>query len=567
MRPRNQCRSATAVGLTALLFALGTVPDAVAADGEKAQAARKSTRDPNISETTWVDHDRRPIRRPPDWEPSYWGSQLHEGVFQPLSHAFDIPDKLFWGARKMGARTRREAVNVNAFDEAPNSSWFTNRNHLRPVPVAEMRDGPDKPFAPAKPWKIKHRKKRGFSAGFQIEDANKKKWLVKLDPRGYPQLSSGADVVSRTLMHAAGYNVPHNEPVRFTRGDVTIDPDLIRGTKGERFTEADLDTVLAQGAVFADGSYSAYASLFLPGHALGAPSMERRRPGDTNDWYLHRNRRELRGLYVLVAWIGDWDSKDHQWLDMFTETRDSLGYVKHYLLDVGSSLGAGAKGPKGLRSGYEYSFDLGWTARRLVTFGLVREPWRRARQETGIPSVGNFESEVFKPEDFKSRLPHPAFRLMTDRDGYWGAKIVASFSNAQIAAAVDAAKYEDPRAREFLVRNLIIRRDKIARYWFSRMAPLDFFWMQDGGLRFHDLAVEVGLESARSYVVEIEPTGGGTPSKRLSLNSPELPLHSVGTNASRLSLTISVAGNKAKPAHVELTRKGNGWVVTQVRHG
>jgi hypothetical protein len=402
--------------------------------------------------------------------------------------------------------------------------------------------------------------------GFQIEDAKGKKWLVKLDPRGYPQLGSGADMVSRTLMHAAGYNVPHNSPVRFRRTELTIDPDLVKGTKGEHFTEADLDSVLAQGAVFGDGSYSAYASLFLSGHVLGAPSMDRRRPGDANDWYFHPNRRELRGLYVLVSWIGDWDSKDHQWLDMFVETRDSLGYVKHYLLDVGSSLGAGARGPKGHRSGYEYSLDLGWSARRLVTLGFVTEPWRRAKQETGIPSVGNFEAETFKPEDFKSRLPHPGFRAMTDRDAYWGAKIVASFSDAQIAAAVDAAKYEDPRAREYLVRSLIARRDKIAKHWFGRVAPLDFFRVQGGGLRFHDLAVDIGLENARSYVVEIESEGGG-PGKRFSFTKTELPLQDLGANASRLFLAISVEGNKAKPAHVELTRKDNGWVVTRVRHG
>ena len=128
---------------------------------------------------------------------------------------------------------RREAVNVNAFDEVPNSAWFTNRNHVRAVPVAELRQGPDSVFLPAKPWTIKHAKQGGWTSGFQIKDADGKKWLVKLDPRGYPQLSSGADMVARTLLHAAGYNVPHNEPVRFRRGDVTIDPDLLRGAEGE----------------------------------------------------------------------------------------------------------------------------------------------------------------------------------------------------------------------------------------------------------------------------------------------------------------------------------------------
>jgi hypothetical protein len=155
---------------------------------------------------------------------------------------------------------------------------------------------------------------------------------------------------------------------------------------------------------------------------------------------------------------------------------------------------------------------------------------------------------------------------MTDRDAYWGAKIVASFSDAQIAAAVDAAKYEDPRAREYLVRSLIARRDKIARHWFGRVAPLDFFRIQDGGLRFQDLAVDIGLENARSYVVEIE-SERGAPSKRFTFTKPGLPLENLGANESRLYLSISVDGSKAKAAHVELTRKDNGWVVTRVRHG
>ena len=521
-----------------------------------------------IADSTWVDHDRRPIRRPPDWEPSFWGRRVHQGLVEPLVHVFDVPDKLLWVARALGAHTQREAVNVNAFDEAPNSSWFTNRNHMRAVPAAELRQGPDPVFLPAKPWTITHAKLGGWTPGFQIKDADGKKWLVKLDTRGYPQLSSGADMVARTLLHAAGYNVPHNEPVRFQRGDVTIDADLLRGAKGERFTGADLDSTLAQGATFPDGSYTASASLFISGHVLGSPSMNRRRPGDSNDWYAHTNRRELRGLFALCSWINDWDTEDHQFLDAFVEARDSLGHVEHYILDAGSSFGAAAVGPKQLWEGYENAVDLGWTARRFVTLGFVEEPWRRARQETRIPSIGNYESEVYRPQDFKQLVQQPAFREMTNRDGYWGAKIVASFSDAQIAAAVDAAHYQDPRARDYLVRNLIVRRDKIARHWFGRVAPLDFFSVQGGALRFRDLAVDIGLVGARAYEVEVGAAGGRAPGgEHIHLSSAELPLGYLGNSASHLSLEISIAGNGARPAHVELTRKGSRWNVTRVRHG
>src|SRR5712671_6148000 len=170
-----------------------------------------------VADTTWVDHDQRPIRQPPDWEPDFYGRQFREVAVDPLAHAFDIPDKLLLVAKPLGVDRRREAANVNAFDEVPNSSWFTNRNHFRAVPVAELEQGPDSTTLPERPWTIKHAKHGGASAGFQIKDAAGRKWLVKLDERGFLQLSSGADMIARTLLHAAGYGVPHNEPVRFAR--------------------------------------------------------------------------------------------------------------------------------------------------------------------------------------------------------------------------------------------------------------------------------------------------------------------------------------------------------------
>ena len=541
-------------------------------------------------DSTWVDHDGQAIPRPPDWEPDFWGHQYREVVVEPLSHALDIPDKFLLVPRAFGARTRREAVNVNAFDEASNSSWFTNRNHLRAVPVAELRDGPDSTLLPSKPWTIKHRKQGGMGPGFQIEDAAGRKWLVKLDWVGFPQLSSGADMVARTLLHAAGYNVPHNEPVHFVRGDLRIDQKLEQGSGKDRFTSASLDSVLAKGAVLADGSYSATASLYLTGHVLGSPSVRRLRPGDSNDWYQHRNRRELRGLYVVSSWIGYWDTKDANFLDVFVpEPTRGRGHVEHYILDAGSSLGATADGEKPLADGYEGVFDYGWIARRLVTLGFVVEPWRRARQDTGIPSAGRFESDVFDPGKFVPEEPQAAFREMTDRDAYWGAKIVASFSDAQIGAAVDAARFEDPRAREFLVRNLIQRRDKIARYWFGRVAPLDFFEVAGHALRFHDLAVDLGLASARSYQVVVEArgqsgregegsnvaylasradgTGGSARAlSRLRLDDPVLPLDAISRSSGAASVEISIRGDRAKPTRVELTKRGGRWIVSRVRH-
>jgi len=556
---------------SALLLAASTAGLGSPKDHPARNGLTPAARDTSVSrpdDRTWVDHDGRPIPQPPDWDPDFLGHVFREAVVEPLSHAFDVPDKMLLAARALGAHTQREALNVNAFDEVPNSTWFTNRNHFRAVSVADLRMGPDSTTLPSKPWTVTHTKHGGATPGFQIKDADGRKWLVKLEPRGYPQLCTGADMVARTLLHAAGYNVPHNEPVRFLRGDLTVSEDLARGAKGELLTDADLDSMLAGSAVFPDGEHSAIASLFLTGHVLGSPSSFRLRPGDRNDWYRHPNRRELRGLYVISSWLGFWDTKDADFLDTFVATGDSLGHVVHYLLDPGSSFGADALGPKRPQDGFESFFDLGWMARRLVTLGFVTEPWRRARQDTGIPSIGRFESAVFDPGAFVPGVSDLAYHEMTEGDDYWGAKIVASFSDAQIGAAVDAAHYEDPRAREFLVRALIARRDKIARYWFARVAPLDFFSVEDGTLRFHDLAVDIGIASPRGYEAEIESKGASRPAPdRLRLTVPELPLRALGATASRVSIELSISGSGAKPVRIQLARKGLDWTVARVRHG
>lgn len=556
--------------LVAMLLTTFAFP-AAASDSTTARIPDGMTVSDNqeISDSTWVDHDDRPIQQPPDWEPNFWGHQFRDGLIEPLSHAFDIPDLILGGADLIGADSDREAVNVNAHDEVPNSSWFTNRNHMRAVPLGDIRQGPGAPGLPTKPWIITKAKQSGRTLGFQIKDADGGRWLVKLDPVGFPQLGAGADLISRTLFHAAGYNVPHNEPVRFRRDELVIDDDLRSGKKGAPFSDADLDSILTGGAVLLDGQFCGFASLFLDGHVVGAPSMRHLRPGDTNDHYSHVHRRELRGLYVLCAWLNSWDMKDSNFLDLFVETQDSLGHVDHYLLDVGASLGASAKGPKKPWNGFEHTLDLKWTLRRFLSLGFIVEPWRRPEANSGIPSVGNFESAVFNPGDFRTLIPQAAFREMTERDAYWGAKLVASFSDAQIEAAVEAVRYEDSRARDFIVNTLIERRNKTAVYWFDRVAPLDFFSVREGSLYFHDLAVDIGLEAPRQYEVELKQEDGSSPvTRRIRLDQTGLSLDESDANgATRLSIEFKVAGHPAKPAHVELTRKGVEWIVTRVRHG
>jgi hypothetical protein len=493
---------------------------------------------------------------------------FRQALIEPISHAFDIPDKLLYVAAPLGIHRKREAANVNAFDEVSNSTWFTNRNHFRSVPPDRIRTGPFEGVTPAKPWTVTDVKAEGYNVGFRIKDAEGRKWLIKLDPKGYPQLGSGAGTVVSRLVWAAGYNIALYQSTTFRREDLQFETRVAsaRPVAGEDppVTEADMTTLLKRGAQLGDGSYTASASLFLPGKPAGPVDLHGRRRDDPNDWYRHKNRRELRGLYVFYSWLNNWDVKDQQTLDMYGKTGTPSAHLTHYLLDVDGSLGAAAEGAKPLAYGYENRVDFAWTLRRLATLGFVQEPWRNAPQETGIPSVGHFEAKGLHPKRWAPLEEVPPFRTMTVPDAYWGAKLVASFTDEQIAAALDAAHYEDPRAARYLLPVLIERRDKVARYWFSRVAPLDFFTVENGTLRFHDLAVDRGYSDPRQYEVEIHATPGGSRGPehaRLTGTFWTLP-----EGTASLTLDLRVAGSSARSVRVELARHGPEWVLTRVRH-
>ena len=572
----------TSVSLAASLLALfvlasATRAEAQADDSTDARAPSDSTIEPTrppsapnrIAPDTWVDDDGRPIEEPAEFEKNLYGHYFRESFVEPLSHAFDIPDKLFWIADEMGIDTEYEAVNVNEYDEVPNSSWFTNRNHVKAIAPDDVRHGLEGDLVPKPPWTIKSIKRKGVNPGFQIKDADGKRWIVKLDPPDCPQLGSGADAVSSRLLLAAGYNVPHDVALTFRREDLVLDEELIKGKDGEPpFTEDDLSDLLGRGHCADDGRFYAQASLFLPGTPVGHIDFRDKRRDDANDWYTHRHRRELRGLYVVASWLQHWDTKDHQSLEMFVETTtDSLGYVKHYLQDLGATLGAAAEGPKRLKTGYEHRVDFKWITRRFVSLGFVVEPWRRAEQETGIPAVGNFEAAEFAPDKFTSMMPHPAFRECTDRDAYWGAKIVSSFSDEQIAAAIDAAGYEDPRAKPYILKTLIERRDKIARYWFDRVTPVDFFHVDEGKLKFHDLAVDRGLERPRSYEIGVKALDDGeVAADVIRLEGCSLDLDALGPGSKHVRLQFSLEDEGTQPTTVELLHESGAWIVSLVRH-
>ncbi|HEU5311182.1 MAG TPA: hypothetical protein VFV24_06985, partial [Candidatus Eisenbacteria bacterium] len=116
-----------------------------------------------IERETPVDHDACPVPEPAEREPSLPAHLYREAIVEELSRIFDIPDKIIWALGPLGVEPNREAANVNAMDEVPNSTWFTNRNHVRSVSPAEIREGPEKGLRPETPWTIVDLKRSGMT--------------------------------------------------------------------------------------------------------------------------------------------------------------------------------------------------------------------------------------------------------------------------------------------------------------------------------------------------------------------------------------------------------------------
>lgn len=427
---------------------------------------------------------------------------------QMIQPGADLLDISRWLRKAAGAS--KEAYNTNAFDEVKNSSWFTNRNLVAPLEPSEVFRGPNTVDGPDQSlgWTVIRAKTVGVTPGFSIRDSRGDTYVVKLDPPGNNGLNSATDVVVTKLLYAAGYNVPENYLV-------TFDPSILKVGEGVKFTgadgikramtEQDLADILAKVELTDEGMIQGMASKYIDGKPIGPFLLKGTRADDPNDFIPHEHRRELRGLRVIFAWLGHYDTNVSNFLDGYVE-EDGVNYVRHYLIDFGAALGSHPSGPKPADRGTEPYMDPVHMLNKSLEFGLVRRP-RDYQEPVAFPAIGRFSSENFHPKSFKFIFPTRAFEYYTPRDAYWGAKIVASFTEQQIRAAVESGNYNDSAVEDFLVRVLLERRDIVCRYWFNRMAPLDHFELTNRGVSFTDLAVSCGIESEttssyrfRSYI-------------------------------------------------------------------
>jgi hypothetical protein len=468
----------------------------------------------------WYEDDRRDIPKPEERDPNLLWDGPRESVIRPMSRWTKPSRNLRHVSVLFGGDHVPSAANVNALDEVPNSTWFTNRIGLFPMSADEVARGPMTVTEPDRSagWQVVSAKTQGVTPGFNVKTGDGAVWVIKFDPPEYPNMASGAGVIANRLFWASGYNVPEDVIVTFRREELSLREGVkIKITDGTKrdMTEADLDAILESVTQRPDGSYRAIASKFLPGAPLGPFDYQGRRDDDPNDRIDHEDRRELRGLYTFVAWLAHFDTKQHNSLDMFVE-EDGRSYVRHHLIDFASTLGTGAHGPT-MRWGYEYTVDIMPVLGRLLSLGIHEDAWRRLERDSTLAEIGTYQSVIFDPREYKPLQPNSAFANQTTRDAYWAAKIISAFTDAQLRAAAETARYDNPDATAYMARTLAERRDKIARVWFDKIAPLEFFQVADGGVTFRDLGVERNIYPAdaryqarvRAVDYERRPSGDG----------------------------------------------------------
>ena len=451
-----------------------------------AAQAQKYRRDDPI----WVDHDRQPIPPPVKVD--------------DLSQVADFLQNTF--SHKPG-RPAARSENINTWGEVPDSSWFTNRMSRRSLTIEELVRGPNGRPGPdmSQPWTIIGGKTQGITPGFTILDAKGDMYFIKFDPIGYPQLATSTEVISTKFFHAFGYNVPENYLARIRRDSVKIGPDAkVKDENGlkRKWTEEDVDRIFQKVPVQDDGAVQVVASFKLDGDIIGPFVYFGTRSDDPNDVFPHENRRELRGLRLFAAWLNHDDSRSVNTKDCYIKQGDKQGYVRHNLFDFGSCLGSGSVRIQGRRAGNEYMLEAGPILKAALTFGIWDRPWRYVRYPD-YPAIGRFEADYFRPEQWRPEYPNPAFERMQDEDAFWACKTIARFTDEMVRALVKTGELKDPAAEEYLTQSLIKRRDKILRYYLSRMNPLADFELVslDGrpALRFSNLGETRGLGQADSY--------------------------------------------------------------------
>lgn len=439
-------------------------------------------------EIVWHDDDARPFAGPPPTITNYWiWDQVDNVIFRQASEAL-----LY--------ERNREAIDVNALDEVPDSTWFTNRLSRGPLSLDDLRRGACEGLAPPPPpYVVVHGKEGGTSPGAVVRAGDGRTYLLKTD-FWQPERATAADVIGTRITYAAGYDTPCNVMILVRESDFQIDPDARRTShSAEPYTVERLHALLDSAGAGPDGTRRASLSLYMAGRPLGGFVFEGQREEDPNDVVPHEHRRELRGFYVLSAWMNHVDARAENNFDRWIETSPGEGYIQHTILDVGDSFGIhwdiDVDDALSRRFGNAHYFDIEQILGDLFTLGLAERAYRDAPRGPAFDVLGYYDVERFDPDDWRAGYPNPAFERRTEADSAWMARIIARFDERALRAIVEMGQFSAQLTTDELVRILMGRRERILERYLVRLSPLVLPEIDEDRLCMRDLALESGLRA------------------------------------------------------------------------
>jgi hypothetical protein len=460
-----------------------------------------------------------PVRRFPARPPLAADSDMTPFLPRPAVYKapeiWDTVDNTLFGplVNVLAVHQTRRAVNVNALDEVPDSSWFTNRIDAMTVEAFVRGPCTDDPPDPAGPWTVIAGKPDGANPGFMVEHASGKRFFFKPDGGRGGERQSVADLIGSRVHYAAGFNTACTRIIYVQPSAFQISPSAkAENAVGDKvpFTPMKLARVLDYGTKRADGAIRAGLSQLLPGKPLGPWVDFGVRPDDPNDVVPHEDRRELRGSYVLGAWISHYDAREQNSMDMWEAPADDApGYVKHYQLDFGDCLGSMSGWDRVTRRrGHVYEVDWPVAFVELITLGSLPRPWRDPKPNPAGHSLGYFTAEVFSPDSYSTAYPFGPYARVTESDAAWGARILARITPEMVRAVIAAANLTDKVMERELERALLGRRDKLLHRYLTRLSPLARPRIDDAGrLCVVDTRIEGGLSVQGAIAARVHGTG------------------------------------------------------------
>ncbi|MFO0571321.1 MAG: hypothetical protein U0263_37175 [Polyangiaceae bacterium] len=418
------------------------------------------------------------------------------------------------------------ARDVNALDEVPRSSWFS------PVPLEPdaflaryAADGPPRP-----PVRIE-----GSGRFRRLFDARGLGYRIIEDHPTLPAVDTAASVIASRLVRALGYRTPETWLVEPRSLGLRANTDrwtLVRWPLGA---------------------------------ALGPTDMTYRRDDDPNDRVAHRDRRTLRALGVLGAWLDLRELGPSRLVDVYVG-RPGRGHVEHLLVGLEDALGAAALAPSHAHAKTQGAVG-GNTLENLLTLGLGEANPRAPSRERSLVA---FPASL--PARYELGHPYEPVDRLLPSDGYWIAKRMCAIPSALIERAVADAKLPAP-IQSHVVHALEARRRTLAGYQLSLVTPLEVESVVGRRLVLSDGAIACRLvnEAESRYEIAFLDDSGRTlaPSVHARPLLGELELVVPELEAGYLVVRVRVERPGQAPARwfeAHFTSRSGALTLVGVRH-